>query len=251
MALMWADFRESVIEHFPSLTKPATDTDQYLKDVEDNYINDAYHSLSIEGYPVSRDLIEHVRSGDWAPDRSDADRRQSDALVARGYYQAFQAVKGSVREVLQGANAGDVVDHDHRDWYRELFGPGVQAGILKQADLAGYRNGPVYIRNSKHVPPQRDVVRELMPAFFNLLRDETEPRVRIVLGHYFFVYIHPYMDGNGRIGRFLMNVMMAAGGYPWTIIPVERRTEYMEALEAVAVKRDVSPFTKFLAAVLA
>jgi Fic family protein len=72
-----------------------------------------------------------------------------------------------------------------------------------------------------------------------------------VLGHYFFVYIHPYMDGNGRMGRFLMNVMMAAGGYPWTVIPVERRTDYMDGLEAVAVKRDIAPFTKLLAVLLA
>jgi len=37
-----------------------------------------------------------------------------------------------------------------------------------------------------------------------------------VLGHFIFVYIHPYMDGNGRVGRFLMNAMMASGGYLWT-----------------------------------
>jgi hypothetical protein len=36
--------------------------------------------------------------------------------------------------------------------------------------------------------------------------------VRVVLGHFIFVYIHPYMDGNGRMGRFLMNVMLAGGG---------------------------------------
>jgi Fic family protein len=51
-----------------------------------------------------------------------------------------------------------------------------------------------------------------MPAFFELLREETEPAVRVVLGHFVFVYIHPYMDGNGRIGRFMMNLMMASGG---------------------------------------
>jgi len=39
----------------------------------------------------------------------------------------------------------------------------------------------------------------------------------MVLGHFVFVYIHPYLDGNGRIGRFLMNLMLAAGGYPWTV----------------------------------
>jgi len=88
-------------------------------------------------------------------------------------------------------------------------------------------------------------------AMIELLRDETEPQARIVLGHYFFVYIHPYMDGNGRMGRFLMNVMMAAGGYPWTIIPLEHRNDYMDALDAVAVKRDIAQFTKLIAALFA
>lgn len=54
------------------------------------------------------------------------------------------------------------------------------------------------------------------------------------------------MDGNGRIGRFLMNVMLASGGYPWTIIPLERRDDYMDALESASVKQDIRPFAKFL-----
>jgi len=62
-----------------------------------------------------------------------------------------------------------------------------------------------------------------------------------------FVYIHPYMDGNGRMGRFLMNVMLAGGGYPWTVIPVKRRTEYMDALEAASTESDIEPFTRLLA----
>jgi Fic family protein len=61
-----------------------------------------------------------------------------------------------------------------------------------------------------------------------------------------FVYIHPYMDGNGRIGRFLMNVMLASGGYPWTVIPVEKRTEYLQALESASVREEISPLAEFL-----
>jgi Fic family protein len=72
---------------------------------------------------------------------------------------------------------------------------------------------------SKHVPPRYEAVQDLMPAFFTFLKNEKEPGVRAVLGHFFFVYIHPYIDGNGRMGRFLMNVMLSSGGYPWTVIP--------------------------------
>ena len=85
-----------------------------------------------------------------------------------------------------------------------------------------------------------------MPAFFDLLREEPEPSVRVVLGHLVFVFIHPYMDGNGRIGRFLMNVMLAAGGYPWTVIPLEKRDDYMDALESGSVEQDITPLAIFL-----
>jgi len=200
-----------------------------MKHVEEIYVTDAYHSLSIEGYRVSAELIERVRSGAWDPDNEEEDRRESNALAARGYHEAFEAVTQSVRKVLDGENPGEVTDNDHSIWYRELFAPSVSAGIVEVADLAGYRNGPVYIRRSMHSPPSRDAVRDMMPLLFELLREEANPAVRVVLGHFVFVYIHPYVDGNGRIGRFLMNVMLASGGYPWTIIPIQKHDDYMHS----------------------
>ena len=131
-----------------------------------------------------------------------------------------------------------------------MFAPGVTVGLLRPADLAGYRNGPVYIRRSMHVPPSHEAVRDAMPAFFDLLGEETEPSVRVLLGHFVFVYIHPYMDGNGRLGRFLMNVMLAGGGYPWTVIPLAERDTYMTALEKARARQDIVPFTNFLASLI-
>ena len=245
--LLWQKMREPVIERFPKAPGLPRNIEAYMKRVDDAYVTDAYHSLSIEGYRVSRELIERVRSGAWNPDANEGDREQRNAMAARGYWQAYQAVQGSVRRVLKKENAGLVADEDHRTWYRELFAPSVTAGLLKAADLAGYRNGQVYIRKSMHVPLNREAVRDAMPAYFGLLREETHPAVRMVLGHFVFVYVHPYMDGNGRIGRFLMNVMMASGGYPWTVIPVGERNSYLNALEKASVGEDIVPFADFLA----
>ncbi len=247
MRISWAEMRGAVLENYPSPPLLSQDVDAYLEHVDEIYVTDAYHSLSIEGYRVSEDLIERVRSGDWDPEINPKDREYADALAARGYWQTFQAVKKSLKKVLTNNSPGDVTHKDHAIWYRELFAPGVSAGLLATTDLAGYRNQPVYIRESKHVPPRYEAVRDLMPAFFTLLKDEEEPFVRAVLGHFFFVYIHPYNDGNGRIGRFLMNVMLAGGGYPWTVIPLETRSDYMEALEEASVRKNIEPFSLFLA----
>lgn len=249
--LMWPRMREDVMEVLPAAPARATGKATYLKQIDDIYASDAYHSLSIEGYRVSPELIERVKAGTWNPENDEGDRDQRNAMAARGYWQAFQEVKQSIEKILDGSNPGVTVRQDHAIWYRELFAPSVTTGILRAGDLAGYRNDAVYIRRSMHVPPNKDAVRDLMPAFFDLLATETEASVRVVLGHFIFVYIHPYMDGNGRMGRFLMNTMMASGTYPWTIIPVEQRTEYMMALESASVDQDIKPFTRFLAQLLA
>ena len=246
LELMWKEMREAIIEHFPA-AQPVNDIEAYLEKVDEIYVTDAYHSLSIEGYQVSVELIERVRSGDWNPDMIESDREHRNALAARGYHLAFQEVKKSVAKVLEGADAAQIADEVHGDWYRELFAPSVTAGLIKTSDLAGYRGTQVYIRASRYTPPAYEEVREAMPALFDLLRQEENPVVRIVLGHFGFVYIHPYVDGNGRIGRFLMNLMMSAAGMPWTVVPVDRRADYMATLEAASVNQDIAPFANFLA----
>ena len=250
LRMTWGQMREQVLQRFPQPPGPPADIATYLLQVGDVYATDAYNSLSIEGYRVSAELIERVRSGDWNPDDG-RDREHHDALAARGYWQAFQKVKASVGRILEGVNAGDVAHEEHGIWYRELFGPSVAAGIVRPTDLAGYRNGPVYIRHSMHGPPRAEGLRDLMPAFFEQLRQEEEPAVKVVLGHFLFVYVHPYFDGNGRMGRFLMNAMLASGGYPWTVIPLATRDRYMAALESASVGQDIVPFTDLLAELVA
>lgn len=195
---------------------------------------------------MTPELIERIRVGRWDPENIANDKQQRDAMAAKGYSLAFQAVKKSIQKILQGKNPANVAEADHQEWYLQMFSPSDQAGFLIPSDLAGYRNGPVFIQNSRHVPPPKEAVIDCMGAFFELLKKEEDAGVRAVLGHFIFVYIHPYSDGNGRIGRFMMNVMMASGGYPWTIIRLKRRKQYMAALEEASVQSSIKPFVQFI-----
>ena len=247
MQAMWETMRSRVLDIFPPPPGMPSDRSAFMQVIEEIYQSDAYHSLSIEGYSVSADLIERVRAGNWDPDHDGPDRQSRDALAARGYWQAFQIVKANVGEIIAGANPGQLVRTAHRDWYRELFQPCVTAGLIPPGALSGYRNDAVYLRTSRYVPPRWEAVRDAMPALFDLLEGEPEPGVRTVLGHWLFGYIHPYPDGNGRMARFLMNAMLASGGYPWTVVRVEDRTAYLAALDRASIDMDIAPFAAFLA----
>ena len=61
-----------------------------------------------------------------------------------------------------------------------------------------------------------------------------------------FAHVHPCMYGNGRMGRFLMNLMHAASGYPWIIVPAELRDGYMASLETASIEQNIGPFAEFL-----
>jgi hypothetical protein len=242
LSLLWDKMRSAVTEVFPAEKGLPKNAASCIHMIEEQYKTDAYHSLSIEGFQVNDELIEKVRSGDWNPDADDKDADMKNALAAKGYWLAYQAVLSSIQRILNGAVAGQVAEDDLGDWFQALFTPSVSAGLLRPSDLIGYRTSQVYIQGSQHTPLSQSAVRDAMPVLFELLKQEPSAAVRAVLGHFLFVYIHPYMDGNGRIARFLMNTQLISGGYPWVTVPVERRQDYMSALEKASVGEDVGEF---------
>jgi len=248
MQLMWQSMREVVLDCFPREPGKPSDIEKFMETVEERYQTDAYHSLSIEGYRVSTELIQKVAIGNWNPEDSLHDAEAKNAIAAHGYWLAHNEVKSTIRSILSGENPGTAFRLAHAGWYRKLFSPNVDAGFLKATDLAGYRSDKVFIRNATHVPPSQEAVRDMMPELCDLLEAEPSAAVRAVLGHFLFVYIHPYMDGNGRLGRFLMNTMLASGGYPWTIIRLEQRRQYMAVLDAASSRGDIRLFAEFVGA---
>lgn len=72
---MWENMRDKVVELFPEAPGKIDDVEGYLRSVDEKYSEDAYHSLSIEGYRVSPELIEKVRVGNWKPEEEDKEHK--------------------------------------------------------------------------------------------------------------------------------------------------------------------------------
>lgn len=109
--------------------------------------------------------------------------------------------------------------------------------VLKNidADNAGrYREVNVLISGAQHRPPQALQVPEQMQAFVHWYDTEAanlHPVERAARVHGEFVKIHPFADGNGRTSRLLMNLELMKAGFPATVIEVEQRLAYYEALD--------------------
>lgn len=71
--------------------------------------------------------------------------------------------------------------------------------------------------------------------------------MRAILVQLWFVWIHPFPDGNGRVARFLMNAAFLAAREPWLTIRVEQRPDYFDALKRAQLEEDFAPFAQFIA----
>lgn len=111
--------RDAVVDIFPPSEGIHKDK-KTLQIIERIYKKDAYHSLSIEGYQVTEELIEKVATNSFRPEASEQDREQRNALAAKGYYDCFKSVSASIERVLMGEDAGRVFYDDLQSWYRQL-----------------------------------------------------------------------------------------------------------------------------------
>ncbi len=210
------------------------------------YNSDAYNSLSIEGYSVTDDLIARIGRGEFDPLTNPKDRAEADAMTALGYHDAFLLVKESLKKIHAGGDPNQIVFEDLSEWRVALFKHNIEAYGDRAASIIGYRNSPVYIRDSQHVPPSQHSLMDAMESFQELYAGEAHPFKRAVLSHHAQVYIHPYLDGNGRTARFLLNVGLMTGGLAWVVIPKDKKFEYFAALEAAHTGGGIEKFAVFI-----
>lgn len=118
----------------------------------------------------------------------------------------------------------------------------------KPRDKGVYRKIPVRIMGAHHEPVQPYLIE---PKMYELLqdynKDDRNIAEKLAEFHIRFEGIHPFIDGNGRTGRLLINLELMKAGYPPIDIKFTDRKRYYDAFDAYYVKKDLSAMTKLFA----
>ncbi len=161
----------------------------------------------------------------------------------------------SMREHFEAINHKEAIEYveaivaQEEDFSERLI-KSIHQLVLKNIDnknAGTYRDQNVSISGAKHIPPSHLHVDEQMGALIEWYnRCKLHPVERAARLHTDFVKIHPFVDGNGRTARLLMNFDLLRSGYLPVVIQVADRLEYYEALDTAHTKRDYSAFIKMV-----
>lgn len=210
-------------------------------DAEQNKTYDAYHSTTMEGYRISREISDAVVRGQPLPGGAQDQQTLEAAMAVQGYTIAYATV-------LERARRKDPIDAGLiLDLYEALFRPSVDAGITDAPALRGWRTCSVSLRGWRYVPPNPKKIPDLIQGLERFAaRADLDALTRALLVHLEFVTIHPFMDGNGRLGRLLMNYALLNGGLPWITIRSDERVPFFRAIERAQVDNEASSFIEFM-----
>lgn len=112
-----------------------------------------------------------------------------------------------------------------------------------------YRDQQVIIAGAKHIPPTPFLIKEQMENLIKWYEGEgakLHPVAKAALLHIIFVGIHPFIDGNGRTSRLLLNLELMKNGYPPIVIRNENRIKYYNALDKAHTTNDNVDFIKLV-----
>ena len=162
-----------------------------------------------------------------------------DHLEAKDHYEAIHFLY-------------ELIEHDRRHTVSEHLIRSLQQMVVRETDAknAGtYRAGNVMITGSSHAPPEAHEIPHLMKQFINWMKSSStryHPVELAALAHHRLVHIHPFVDGNGRTARLLMNLLLMQQGYPLVAILKNDRKKYYDILDR-ADRGKLVPLVQFIA----
>lgn len=197
---------------------------------EEFVIEYTYNSNAIEGNTLTLRETDMVLRGltiDQKP--------LKDHMEAVGHKEAFDFVRDLVKE--QAVLSESIIKQIH---YLVLAD--------KKQDRGVYRRVPVRIMGAQHAPVQPYLIQPKMEQLLEEYKNSTEHIIpRLARFHIEFERIHPFIDGNGRTGRLLVNLELMKAGYPPIDIKFTDRIAYYNAFDEYHVKHNLGAMEKLFA----
>lgn len=186
-----------------------------------------HNSVTIEGHEISYDDVVKII------DNEEVVCDETLKLSIVNHYHTFK----KVRELAKAKVA--LTEELVKDFHEMLMKGIINGGL--------YRNVDIHIKGSNHSPTSHlRVYQKMDDLFYEIEHFEGDPIELAAYTHLRIAKIHPFLDGNGRIARLLLNYQLIRNGFLPISIPVEKRIEYFELLELFKVERQQEPFNEFI-----
>ncbi|KAG6441910.1 hypothetical protein O3G_MSEX002065 [Manduca sexta] len=194
------------------------------------YFQHIYHTVGIEGNTMTLQQTRSVLETRIAVSGKSIDEHNE----ILGLDAAMKYINSTLLYRLRDITMGDILEIHKR-----------VLGHVDPVEGGHFRRTQVYVGG--HIPPGPMDIRHLMTQFLDWLNSEDaldlHPVRYAALAHYKLVHIHPFIDGNGRTSRLLMNLLLMQAGYPPVIIAKQHRHLYYQHLQT-ANEGDVRPFVR-------
>jgi Fic family protein len=180
------------------------------KELREIAIAFTYNTNAIEGSTITLEEAREILEDKIAPNKPLKDIRETESH-AKVFLEMLKAKEKISKEVLL-------------KWHKSIFGE-------TKSDIAG-RFRSYLVRVGTYIAPDWQDIKKLMDQFIKFVNETELNAVELsARAHYKFEKIHPFGDGNGRIGRLIMNHILWKNGYPMMIIEYSNRKSYYKALQ--------------------
>jgi Fic family protein len=241
------DARKTVKKEYKGLNLNFSKTDTLKKEIDKNR-------------PLSKNTIKSLREKlivEWTYNSNAIEGNTLTMSETKVVLEGITIGGKSVTEHLETINHKEAIEYletlikEKKD-LTECKLKNIHQLILKEIDddnAGKYRTENVTISGAKHIPPNHMIVSELMQKLFAEYKKEWNdyhPVIKACLLHGEFVKIHPFIDGNGRTARLILNFELMKYGYTPIVITKDRRAEYYEALDIAHTTLDYSKFIRLI-----
>lgn len=185
------------------------------------------NSISFETLPISKETVEKIFDNDF--DNID----DKTILVVKNYLNGILYCKSLLK------NNKELTENDLKDIHDKVVN-GFSLGGL-------YRNVDISIKGSNHTPPSYLKVYDRMKKYFDMINDaNNDMYYNIAFAHLQLMKIHPFLDGNGRVARIVLNYELEKNGLKPIIISYAEKDHYFDLLEQFKVNKDINPFIGYI-----